>query len=263
VSTPATEWWVTAALLVVAAGVVAYIAFAWPRSTTHPQEAPSPRAAAPAESPPPSLGGKAEPITLPPLDASDPTVRMLVRALSTSPALTAWLTTNGLIRNFTVAVTNIADGVTPAKHLTVLRPASGFRVIEHDRQLYADPRSYDRFTPIADAIASVDPARVAALYATLKPRIEEASRDLGSSDSSFDRRLERALVALLNTPVLEQMRLKPKGIGYGYADERLEELTGAQKQLLRMGPRNVRTIQASLRRIALALGVPPSQLPPE
>jgi hypothetical protein len=187
---------------------------------------------------------------------------MLVRALSSSPAVTTWLTTNGLIRNFTVAVSNIADGVTPAKHLTVLRPASGFRVIERDRQLYADPRSYDRFTPIADAIASVDPTRVAALYATLKPRIEEASRDLGSSDS-FDRRLERALVELLNTPVLDQMRLKPKGIGYGYADERLEELTGAQKQLLRMGPRNVRAIQANLRGIALALGVPPSHLPPE
>ena len=187
---------------------------------------------------------------------------MLVRALSTSPAVTAWLTTSGLIRNFTVAVTNIADGVTPAKHLTVLRPASAFRVVERDRQLYADPRSYDRFTPIADAIASVDPARAAALYATLKPRIEEAYRDLGSSDS-FDRRMEGALVALINTPVLDQMRLKPKGIGYAYADERLEGLTGAQKQLLRMGPRNVRTIQASLRNVALALGVSPSRLPAE
>jgi hypothetical protein len=260
-ATPAHEWWVTAALLAVAAGIVAFIAFEWPRTKTHPQEAPPPRAAAPVESPT-SLGGRAEPITLPPLDESDPAVRMLVRGLSTSPAVIAWLATNGLIRNFTVAVTNIADGVTPAKHLTVLRPASGFRVVERDRQLFADPRSYDRFTPITDAIASVDPARVAALYATLKPRIEEASRDLGSPDS-FDRRLERALVTLLNTPVLDQMRLKPKGIGYGYADERLEELTSAQKQLLRMGPHNARTIQASLRRIALALGIPASHLPAE
>ena len=35
-----------------------------------------------------------------------------------------------------------------------------------------------------------------------------------------------------------------------------------QKQLLRMGPTNARRIQASLRRIALALGIPAGRLPP-
>jgi hypothetical protein len=127
---------------------------------------------------------------------------------------------------------------------------------------YADPRSYDRYTAIADAVESIDAAGAAKLYATLKPRIEEAHRDLGSTDPSFDRTLERALVALLNTPVLEnQLPLRPKGIGYAYADERLEGLTGAQKQLLRMGPRNVRVIRTKLRDIALALGIPASRLP--
>ena len=38
-------------------------------------------------------------------------------------------------------------------------------------------------------------------------------------------------------------------------------LTGVQKQLLRMGPRNVRIIQSSLREIALALGIPAERLP--
>ena len=57
--------------------------------------------------------------------------------------------------------------------------------------------------------------------------------------------------------------LKPKGIGYAFADERLEGLTAAQKQLLRTGPRNVRIIKERLRRIALALGIPADQLPSE
>ena len=70
---------------------------------------------------------------------------------------------------------------------------------------------------------------------------------------SFDRTLERAIVALLDTPAVDaSARLKPKGIGYAYTDERLESLTAAQKQLLRMGPRNVRIIKARLRDIALA-----------
>jgi hypothetical protein len=43
----------------------------------------------------------------------------------------------------------------------------------------------------------------------------------------------------------------------------VERLTGAQKHLLRMGPRNVRIIKEKLRGIALALGIPPGELPPE
>ena len=48
---------------------------------------------------------------------------------------------------------------------------------------------------------------------------------------------------------------------YAYDDERLESLTRAQKQLLRMGPRNVRIIKEKLRAIALALGIPSRELP--
>ncbi len=254
--------WVAVAMLIVAAGAAAYIAFVW---RTHPapmSAAPAPAAA--TKEPPRPLGGTAEPITLPALDASDALVRTLVRALSQNPAVAAWLTTNGLIRTFTVTVANIADGATPAKHLKVLRPSSAFRIVERGGRPYADPRSYDRYVTIADAIASVDPAEAARLYATLKPRIEEAHRDLGSPDRSFDRTLERAIVTLLDTPVVDSpVRLKPEGIGYAYDDERLESLTAAQKQLLRMGPRNIRIIKERLRGIALALGISSRHLPAE
>jgi hypothetical protein len=200
-------------------------------------------------------------VTLPPLDASDELVATLVRALSEKPAVTAWLTTRGLIRNFTVVVANIADGATPARHLRALGPLPAFRIGEQRGMPYEDPRSYDRYQTIADAVASIEPSGAAKLYATLKPRIEEAYRDLGSPDQSFDRTLERAINVLLETPILENpARLRPKGIGYAYVDERLETLTSAQKQLLRMGPRNVRVIKEKLREIALALGVPPKQL---
>ncbi|PYR54233.1 MAG: hypothetical protein DMF95_00985 [Acidobacteria bacterium] len=255
-----TGLWVAAVLLIAAAGVAAYIAFGWRARPVPTAATPAPTAS--EKAPPPSLGGKGEPITIPPLDASDALVRTLIRALSENPAVTAWLTTNGLIRNFTVVVANMADGATPAKHLRALRPSSAFRVVERAGSPYVDPRSYDRYAVIADAIASVDPTGAARLYATLKPRIEEAHRELGSSDRSFDRTLERAIIALLDTPILDgPVRLKPKGIGYAYADERLERLTGAQKQFLRMGPRNVRIMKARLREIALTLGIPPIQLP--
>ena len=258
-----TALWVIVAALVASACVAAYLAFVWrPRQAPIHVAGSFPKAS--TTEPPLSLGGNAENVLLPPLDASDAFVRTLVQALSESPAIMAWLPTNGHIRNFTVVVANIADGVTPAKHLSVLRPPARFRIVNSAGGSYTDPRGYERYTSIADAVASVDPNGAARLYATLKPRIEEAHRELGSADVSFDTTLERAIVALLKTPILEKpIALKPKGIGYAYVDERLESLTAAQKQLLRMGPRNVGTIRRGLRRIALALGIPASHLPPE
>ena len=252
--------WIAVTLLVAAAAVAAYVVFVRRQPIAPaPTKGTAPTAASSAS---PPLGGKGDPITLPPLDASDTLVRTLVQGLTESPAVMAWLPTTGLIRNFTVVVSNIAEGAAPARQLKVLRPQGPFRIASRGATTTVDPRSYDRYATIADAIASVDPGGAARLYATLKPRIEDAQRDLGSADT-FDHTLERAIVALLSTPVVDgSERLKPKGIGYGYADDRLESLTPAQKQLLRMGPRNVRVIKAKLRDLALALGIPASHLPP-
>src|SRR5436190_1679104 len=92
------------------------------------------------------------------------------------------------------AVLVVADGATPAKHLKVLRPSPAFRIVERQGIPYVDPRSYDRYATIADAVASINPAGAARLYATLKPRIEEAHRDLGALNQPFDRTLERAIL---------------------------------------------------------------------
>jgi hypothetical protein len=48
---------------------------------------------------------------------------------------------------------------------------------------------------------------------------------------------------------------------YAFASPALEQLSPAQKLLIRTGPANARRIQARLRAIALALGIPASRLP--
>jgi len=253
--------WIIAGLLVVAAIVASYVVFrggSTPERTTT-TEAPSP---VKAQQPILPLGGDAMSITVPPLDETDALVRELVRALSSHPHVAAWLATEGRIRNFTAGVANIAEGKTPAALLRTLRPSSPFRVVERSGELHLDSRTYERYAGLADAVASIDPAGGARLYATLKPRIEEAHRELGYLDTPFDRMLERAIVLLLKTPVEEgPVRVEPRGIVYGFADEELEDLTAAQKQLLRMGPRHARVVQRTLRAIALALGIPAERLP--
>lgn len=198
--------------------------------------------------------------SLPPLNDSDAFAKKSATGVSAHPRVAAWLATDNVIRNFVVAVDNIASGGTPAARMRALRPAGGFRVRETRNGLFIDPRSFERYGPIADAVDSVDPQTAASLCGTLKPRLVEAYGELGR-DGSFDVALERAIVALLRTPPAgPETRVVPKGTSYAFEDETLETLTPAQKQLARMGPRNVRLIQDKLRQIALAIGIPAERL---
>jgi hypothetical protein len=209
-----------------------------------------------------ALGAAEQPIALPPLDQTDDIVRSLVSSLTRDPLVARWLSTSGLIRTFAVAVTNIADGQTPAKHLRVLAPDRPFQITERGDAIFVDPASYHRYDAIARAFSAIDPSGAAHLYGQLKPRIEDAYRQLGVNDRSLDQTVTAAIARLLATPAVEgPIRLQAKGIGYRYADDRLEDLPSAQRQLLRMGPENTKTILASLRRIAYALGIPEADLP--
>lgn len=208
------------------------------------------------------LGIVTAPAILPPLDETDAFVRDLVSGLSSHPSVTAWLATPGLIRNFVVVVDNISTGMTPAHHLRVLAPRGPFRVLEYDGDITADPASYRRYDATAAAVSGLDPSGVVRVYSTLKPRIDEAYRELGY-ERPFDVALETAIVSMLRTPVIDgKAALVPRGALYRFADPRLEGLTAAQKQFLRMGPEHVRAVQLALRRIALALGIPGHRLPP-
>jgi DUF3014 family protein len=205
----------------------------------------------------------AEQIALPPLDASDALVRELVSRLSSHPTVAAWLTTDGLIMNFVVVTTRIAEGQTPASELKVVGPVPPFSIRKAGNRVYIDPSSYRRYDRYAEAVGALDARGAARLYETLKPRVAEAHRRFGSAESEADRTLERAIIELLRVPVVDgDLAVEPQGVGYALAEPRLEELSPAQKQLLRMGPENVRKIQGKLREIATHLGIDGSRLPP-
>jgi hypothetical protein len=205
-----------------------------------------------------------ENIPLPPLADTDSLVRDLVARLSSHPRVAAWLTTDQLIRNFTVVVVNIADGRTPAVHLKSVPPGGKFLARQSGAALLIDSKSYQRYDGHAEAIGALDARGAARLYATVKPRIDEAHQELGAPAGEFDRVMERAIVELLKTPVVEgDVALEAHTVSYTFASPRLESLSQAQRQLLRMGPRNVKIIQAKLRELAQHLGIPESSLPQE
>jgi len=252
---------VMVAAALVAALVIGYVGLRW-RARQAPDQTTTEPANVRSKQAPELRPEPGEDIALPPLDQTDPLVRQLVQRLSSHPRVAAWLATEGLIHNFTVVTLNISNGETPAAHLRPLALASRFRATEAEGTFHIDPRSYQRYDTYADAVAGLDARGTARLYATLKPRITEASREVGSSNGDFDPVLERAIVELLRVPVVDGVvPLKPKIISYAFADPRLESLSAAQRQFLRMGPRNVRMIQGKLREIASDLAIPSSRLP--
>jgi hypothetical protein len=262
---PARRGWLWAIAAVALLAVAAAVYYYWQRQAPQPTPAnvttATEQAVAPAASSRP-LPEAGETIDLPPLAETDPIVREFVAKLSQHPTVAAWLTTDQLIRNFTVVVENIANGRTPSGHLGQVRPTGAFQVREESGGLWIDPRSYRRYDRFADAVAGLDARGAARLYATLKPRIVDGYRELGHADGDFDRVFEQAIVELLKTPVLEgDVSLASKSVAYEFGDPRLQSLSSAQRQFLRMGPRNVKLIQAKLREIAPFIGIAPESLP--
>lgn len=249
-----------AALVCLTAGA---IYFYYTRQKPAPTAAAKPAVAQTTVDVPRRTAEPGEAIDLPPLDQTDTIVRTLVEKLSSHPVAAAYLTTNGILRNMTVVVTNIADGDTPAKHLRPLRPSKAFAVKSSGGATFIDPASYHRYDAIATAVDALDARAVARFYATVKPRIDDAYRELIGPDATFDRTLERAIVMLLRTPILdENVRLQTSKVSYTYADPAIEDLPKVQRQFLRMGPQNVRIVKAKIRDVAGFLGIPDSSLPP-
>jgi hypothetical protein len=256
---PRGRWRVPLVMGVCAAIVAAIAAFFYLRPSSAPGAADTTPAPATQKGQPQArtpLGGEAEPRDLPPLDLTDPLVRELLSGLSSRPELATWLATDGLIRNFVASVDAVANGGTPSAQLRRLAPSRPFVVQARGDHVLIDERSYRRYDGIADTVQSLDANGLARAYATLRPRLQEAYRELGYPDGNFDNAVEQAIARLLDTPlVARDVEVQPAPVLYQFVDPRIEKLSPAQKQLVRMGPRNQRMVQDKLRELASALGI--------
>lgn len=217
--------------------------------------APAPAVPAATAAPLPQAPTPTPATALPRLEDSDAFVRGIAATLSSHPELARWLAQASLVRTLTAVVDNVASGESPRPHLELLAPRQRFKAARKPpRQIVPDAAGYAGYDVFADAVASVDAALAAAAYRTLAPLFEAAYIELGHPEGGFAKGLDRATAALLEVPVLpEDTALVPHAIGFRYADPKLEALTAAQKQFLRIGPRNVRLVQGKLRELAAAL----------
>lgn len=238
------------AVLVLAAGAIWFL-----RSReSEPQLAGAPADSATA--PPPSFSDSVPPLDLPALDSSDEFIRQLIARLSAHPQFARWLVTDELIRRFVLTVADLASGMSPRLHLRFMQPADDFRVRETGDRLVVDPASYRRYDVLAETFSSLDTRGTARLVRQLHPLFVEAHQELGLPDRTFDGDLELAIANLLTTPVLDvPLEVQPDDDVYTFTDPVLENRTGAQKHMIRMGPDNARRVQSKLAEIAAALGI--------
>jgi hypothetical protein len=193
---------------------------------------------------------------VPALDASDDFVRALVRQLSQKPEWAAWLASGNLVRSFVVSVDKIAVGSSPAKELKPAAPTGRFATLGSGRTLRIDPASYDRYNALANVVDAIDSDGAARAYRRLRPLMQQAFEELGYVNLSFDDRLARALGRLVDVPVPDgDVMLRATSVTFQFADPELEELSPAQKHMLRMGPHNMRLVQSKLRAFARAAGL--------
>jgi hypothetical protein len=218
---------------------------------------PSPAASAIPVAPAPAVGAPAP--VLPKLEESDVFVRERAVALSADKTFAGWLKTDDLIARLTGAANLIAAGKIPGDALKFLAPRSKFSVVRRGGKIFMDPRGWARYDMFAAAVASVDAAAAARLFRDVKPLFQQAWNSLGENAGDVQEVFLRAAAEVTSAPALsggEELKESKKGLIFVFADESLEKLSPARKQLLRMGPKNAAAIKAKLDEITRALAAP-------
>jgi hypothetical protein len=185
--------------------------------------------------------------------------RDLLEAISASTAFRAWLAQGELLERWAVVTDNLAEGVSPRAQLRALAPKQGFTTTRRGGRLAISAAAHARFDLFADAVGAIDVAAAVRAYRELHGPLEVAYRALGYPQGSLDRVTAAALKRLAAAPTRDgEVLVEPGGPGadalYLFVDPELERLGQVEKQLLRMGPRNTRIIQAKARQLERALG---------
>lgn len=185
---------------------------------------------------------------LPTLDDSDPVVIAKLDEYLSNAAMRL-IVNDDVIRRSVVFIDNLAKGKVATKHTPVAKLEEGFSVNGSDI-ITISPNSYERYTPYVKILTSLSAAQAVRLYEEYKPLINSAYTEIGYNDDEFTQTLENAIDLLLDTPDPKgSLPLLRDSVTYQYAFSEWEQLPAAQKQLLRMGPENIKQVKSALSNI--------------
>jgi len=161
-----------------------------------------------------------------------------------------------VIRKSLFSINDMAQGMRPpVKRLRELSFSEPFSVDKVEDKLYISSVSYQRYTPLAQAINAIDTQTAVALYQKYLPLFQQVFAEFSYPENYQVLDIIKAATAwIIEAPVITgNIEVIRPTVGYKFADPKLEKLSALDKQMLRMGPENTRLIQNKLRKLVEAL----------
>lgn len=228
------------------------------RDAGSPVVAAAPQAPAPAaeEAPPtvdyPVPDAPPDAPALPELADSDRAFAEALSALPGASALADWLIPDLVIRRIVVTVDNlprdrVALKLRPLKPIGSAFDADSGGLPDTWQIGAANPARYDAAVALLGAL---DSDTAVALYVRWYSRFQQAYRELGYPDASFNNRLIAVLDHLIATPVVaEPIALVKPRVYWEYADPALESASAGRRLLWRIGSAHAAAVKANLVRL--------------
>jgi hypothetical protein len=252
---------------VLAVLVIGLVLIFWPRKVPEPPmplDLPEPTRASeqpvvpePVPEPPPAFVAEASPEPEPPLpdlDESDEAARAALIEAAGETLIQQHLVPDSLVRKLVTTVDNLPRDRLWMKVRAVPAVEGRFLVTGTDDEPYLAEENFARYTPFVQLAEAVDVDALAAAYRRYYPLLQQAYEELGYPGRQFHNRAVEVIDHLLATPEVQgPIRLERPHVLYRFADPELEALSGGQKILVRVGPRNAALLRSKLTELRAAL----------
>ncbi len=257
--------------ILVLAGI-AFAAWQWllPAAPPEVSRAPVAASAPTVIAPPPPEPAIANPIDTPPdapAAATPADLEAALNELAGAEVVRSLVRLQDLPRRLVTTIDNFGRAQVSASLAPVNPPAGEFTTDRSGEVEVIAADNFKRYLRHVETLESIDVARAAQAYRRLYPLFQQAYENLGYPDKYFNDRLIVVIDQLLATPAPQgplAVRLPQFGedvkperpwVLYEYQSPALQQLSAGQRMLLRMGPDNMRRVQAKLREMRREVAV--------
>ena len=188
------------------------------------------------------------------LDISDQVVKAAVVSAVKSDTIRSLLVDDALLERFVINVSELANQGVTLKDSLLIPPSSKFKLYQQAGRWWIDDSSYQRYSPYLDALESLDVAELVEVYESYKPQLIQMYSEISRPNENLDASLLDAIDILLATPEPQlPLEVVVETVMYRFADSDIEALSSAQKQMIRLGPDNMRRFKTLLSDIKVEL----------
>ena len=188
------------------------------------------------------------------LDVSDQAIKQALITTLRSPVLSTLIVNESIIANMVATVVNTADGKLPENVSMLTATKNKFSVFTKGDNQFITPESFTRYNVYAQTFAAIETDSLLRLLNDYNDEITTQFAQITLPNSDFNLTLINAINELLDTPTVSlPIAVESDSVMYRFVNPQLEALSPAQKQLVRMGPDNMRLVKRKLRELRDAL----------